>query len=244
MGYWNGEGWTGHKQPLPPAQEATPVSVVVPPKHAVDPVQPSTSAPHSIFAAVKEMASDPGTKANGTAAAGGALIADGVVGFGERRQGLGGAIGTILFGIAWLVFTLTPGMPLNNAEPRAGTIHTQGTVARISIDSKGQCSPVAEFVVDGKTYTVNSGLSEKPCPYIKGSKIDVTYHPSDVTATATIPPTGFFKTFLTFAPWIGILAIVAGAWTFILRAGSIAAGIVLLRKGFRARKALAEDREG
>lgn len=253
MGYWDGNGWTAHKQPLPPAQEAVPVSVQAPtpaqqvPQYATaggpgsQPSQPWS--PEALIGTAKKYMGDPNVRANGTTAAGGALIADGIVGFGEERQGIGGAIGTILFGILWLVLTLGPGMPLNNAEPRAGTLHAQATVVNVQVDAKGNCTPIAELVVAGTPYTVHSSVSQKPCPYMKGEKIDVTYHPDDIAATATIPPSGFFKTFLTFAPWLGVLAIIGGVWTFIKRAGSIAAGIFLLRKGLRARKALKENPE-
>ncbi|WP_422759040.1 DUF2510 domain-containing protein [Paenarthrobacter sp. C1] len=250
MGYWDGNGWTAHKQPLPPTQEAVPVAAQVP---AV--AQPAEQyagtggqsshpwAPEAFVGTAKKYMGDPNVRANGTTAAGGALIADGVVGFGEQRQGIGGAIGTIVFGVIWLILCLTPGMPLHNAEPRAGTLHAQATVVNVQVDAKGNCSPVAELVVDGTSYAVHSNVSEKPCPYMKGEKIDVTYHPADIQATATIPPSGFFKTFLTFAPWIGVLVIAGGVWTFIKRAGSIAAGIFLLRKGLLARKALKDKPE-
>ena len=249
MGYWDGNGWTAHKQPMPPAQEAVPVAVQAPAQQVPQfspaggqPAQPW--APESLIGTAKKYIGDPNVQATGTAAAGGALIADGIVGFGEKRQGLGGAIGTIIFGIVWLVMTMTPGMPFSNPEPRAGSVHAQATVTNVQVNSKGNCSPVAELTVGGTAYTVRSNVSQSPCPYMKGEKVEVTYHPTDPAATAAFTPSGFYKTFLTFAPWIGVLVIAGGVWTFIKRAGSIAAGIFLLRKGLRARKAQKGNPEG
>ncbi|WP_312875830.1 DUF2510 domain-containing protein [Arthrobacter terrae] len=247
MGYWDGNGWTGHKQPLPPAQEAVPVSVHAPeaaqtvPQYAAA-ANPGAQAsrpwsPEALIGTARRYVGDPGVRAGGTAAAGGALIADGVVGFGQNRQGLKGAIGTIIFGVVWLFLSLTPGMPLHNEVPRAGTIHTQATVTNVQVNDKGNCTPVAELVVDGKSYVVRSSVSQSPCPYMKGEKIDVTYYPDDVAATAAIPPSGFFKVFLTFAPWIGVLAVIGGVWTLIKRTAEIGGGIFLLRKGLLDRRA-------
>jgi hypothetical protein len=245
MGYWDGNGWTAHKQPLPPAQEAVPVSVQAPtpaqqvPQYATAGGPGSQPwAPESLIGTARKFMGDPSVRANGTTAAGGALIADGIVGFGEKRQGLGGAIGTIIFGIIWVILTMTPGMPFSNPEPRAGSVHTQATVTNVQVGTKGGCSPIAELVVDGTSYTVRSNVSESPCPYMKGEKLDVTYHPTDPAATAAFTPTGFYKTFLTLAPWIGVLVIIGGAWTLIKRLAAIGGGIFLLRKGLRDRKAM------
>ena len=245
MGYWDGNGWTAHKQPLPPAQEAVPVSVQAPEpslqmQGAAGQSAPASSQwlPDNLVESVKRTVLNKENQALGATAAGGALIADGIVGFGEKRQGLGGAIGTIIFGIIWLIMTMTPGMPFSNPEPRAGSVHAQATITNVQVNAKGGCSPVAELVVDGTSYTVRSSMSESPCPYMKGEKADVTYHPTDPAATATFTPSGFFKTFLTFAPWIGVLVIIGGAWTLIKRLAAIGGGIFLLRKGLRDRKAM------
>jgi hypothetical protein len=253
MGYWDGALWTPHRQPLPPTPHAAPVSVQLPVQLPVQPPAPGLAgagapaspwSPQNLLGTAKQYLGDPKVQANGKAVAGGALIADGVIGFGERRQGLSGAIGTIIFAIVWLILTLGPGMPLNNAEPRAGTVHASATVVSVRTDSKGSCTPVAELRVNGTPYSIRSSMSEKPCPYMKGDLIDVTYHPDDIRATAAIAPSNGFKIFLAFAPWIGVLALIGGIWTFIKRAGSIVAGVVLLTKGLRGRRALKQtDRE-
>lgn len=239
MGYWDGSGWTPHKQPLPPAQETAPVAVQAPAPQAAAPAG-SQWSPENLVESVKRTVLNKENQALGTTAAGGALIADGIVGFGENRKGLGGAIGTIIFAIIWLVVTMVPGMPLHNTEPRAGTLHAQGTVIAVDVSSKGNCSPVAQLLVDGRAYTIHSGVSQSPCPYAKGDKIDLTYHPDDVAATAAIPPSGAFKLFLTFAPWIGVLVLLGGVWTLIKRLAEIGGGIFLLRKGLQDRRALKE----
>jgi hypothetical protein len=240
MGYWDGNFWTPHRQPLPPVEDAAPVTVqppVLQPLPVPD-TRPGGWSPQSLLGTAKDLLADPKVRANGKTAAGGALIADGVVGFGERRQGLGGALGTIAFAIVWLVLTLGPGMPLNNAEPRSGTVHAQGTVVSVRTDSKGSCTPVAELRVDGHPYSIRSSMSEKPCPYVKGDRIDVTYHPDNIQGTAAVAPSGPFKLFLAFAPWIGWIALIGGIWTFIKRAGSIVAGVMLLVRGLKDRRAL------
>ena len=73
-----------------------------------------------------------------------------------------------------------------------------GTVARLQFSGASRrCSPVAEFVVDGKTYQAFSSAQDKPCPYEVGQPIAVAYDPAS-PSSAGIPAIGIGR----FVPMI------------------------------------------
>jgi hypothetical protein len=82
-------------------------------------------------------------------------------------------IGAVL--ILTALFVLEP-LGLRSA-PAAGAITTAGAVVATPTDSDGACSPVAEYTVDGTTYSIESVNATGPCPYAIGDELEISYHP-------------------------------------------------------------------
>lgn len=247
MDYWDGQAWAGSKCPVPsvtPAPTGDPLNVPAPTASPLPLGLPGSSSnspnawtPEKIIEQVKEVASDKRNQATGMQAGGGALIADGIVGFGEKRAGIFGALSTILFGIVWLVVSnfIFGGQGIKDYEAETtGTVVSMTT--ETSRDSDGDvttyCVPNAEFNVDGKQYTATP--SEKimlsPCPWHISEKVDVYYDKLN-PVNARISTENETKMFRILFMGTGILVLLAGVGTFIKRALSIGAGIWLWRKG-------------
>jgi hypothetical protein len=229
MRYWDGNVWTPHVQPLPPAADAQPVT----------PRWPTLNDRLSGYwaQATRYAATDAG-KGTGTAVAGGALLADGVIGLG-RRQGIAGAVGGMLFGAAFVAVSLLGLKPLilDPATTHAGEATTQGTVVdqhAYLADEGRMCSPEASFVVAGTTYTAATSGASSTCPAL-GSHVTVIYRTAD-PADARVAPERWLQVLGWAFPVVGVLILVSSLWTFVVRAGEISVGGVLLFRGLRARR--------
>jgi hypothetical protein len=266
--YWDGAGWTDQYRPLPDDEEAPPTDytqAAAPlshqyqqpaPGYQQQPFQQQNSdwSPANIIETVKTAALDKNNQAIGTQAAGGALIADGIIGFGEKRAGIFGAIGTIIFGIVWIVVTSMMLDPFAaSSEIKAGEVKVAAQVSEVkwnesksssSKKSSPSCAPIATFNVDGTTYTATSNSYTSPCPWDKGETIDVIYNKDQIAASARVDDSKTMELFTFIFPAAGFLVIAGGVWTFIKRAGSIGAGIYLFRRGKKNREALKGQNTG
>lgn len=255
MGRWTGTGWSGEEQPLPPTPSSQPIlpdaPVGQPISYGGHPSQPfpvpgqfgpqsGAWTPSSIIETVKREAQNPNSQATGKQALGGAMIADGIVGFGEKRSGIFGAVGTIIFGIVWLLFTtfLLGGLTEGN-KLKPGETTSQGKVIELNVSestSKGKtsrmCSPVVEFTVNGAKHTASTNGSTSPCPWRVGQDAKVLYDPKSVDASSRVPMDGKgMDMFTKIFPLAGWLIIAGGVWTLLVRLGTIGAGIYFWRKG-------------
>lgn len=180
-------------------------------------------------------------RSTGAAAVGGAMVADGVVGFGRNREGIGGAVKMMLFGLVFfaLGMLLVKPMLIDAGTVGAGEAKTVGTVTERneSRDDDGDrlCSPDATFTVDGTSYTVSAGFRSSACPSVGGS-VEVIY---DVArpADARVAPDQAFRLLGWVFPLAGVLIFLGGLWTFVVRAGQIGVGGALLLRGLRRRAA-------
>lgn len=248
MDYWDGAQWSGNVRPVPPTQppapspDSQPISVPESNPQSLPCPTENPWAPENIIEQVKDVASDKRNQATGMQAGGGALIADGVIGFGEKRAGIFGAIGTIFFGVFWLAITsfFFSGTGMQDHEAK-----TSGTVQSVRYeetrDSDGdwetRCYPEAFFVVDGERYTATPDVSISPCPWNEGETVDVFYDKSE-PSDAHISTVEETKIFRIIFPAVGVFIILAGIGTFIKRAASIGAGIWLWRKGTEKKEKL------
>ena len=181
---------------------------------------------------------DPHTAGQVRRTVGGVLIADGLTGLenpfddNKTRPGLFGALGAVLFGVVLLV-----GVPLlfglftpdTNSET-TGTITTVNT----GTGSKGGavCSLIAEFTVNGQTYSAPSpGSSSTACNKRPGDTVTVLYDSADPSRATVDEPV------LNVLRWVfggvGVLVIITGLITTVIRAASIVVGVSLWRSGSR-----------
>ncbi|MBB2923170.1 DUF3592 domain-containing protein [Cellulomonas cellasea] len=187
---------------------------------------------------------DPRAAGTTEAMAGGALLADGVLGVGSRRQGIGGAVKTAVMGLVFLVIGLGALHLVGQDDAGPGDVTTQGTVVdqqwhtnhSSTGGSRRTCSPAAEFTVDGQVHTAVSNGSSGSCPAI-GTRVTVVYDPADPGATGRLPAPATVVLLLWLFPVAGAVMLLTGIGTFVARAASIGAGVALLTDGLRRRRA-------
>jgi len=198
----------------------------------------------------KAAAANPAYRGLAEELGGAALAADGVVGFGPNRQGIGGAIKGMLVGLIFVAVGLgLIGYIASQGTVSAGEKEVSATVTGLgtstSTDSNGStstsCAPDASFIVAGNSYTATTGVSTSPCSYSVGQSVKVIYDVADPT-TAHVAMSSPALLFLWLFPIIGGLAFFGSLWTFIKRAGSIAGGIALVVDGRRRRREAAAAR--
>jgi hypothetical protein len=192
---------------------------------------------HSTMDVIKRNSHDPYIKGRAMEVAGGALVADGLIGLenplsGKRkRAGIFGAFMLIVFGVVWVAISL--GIA-GSTKPYAGGETTTGTVTAInrgvSSGSNGStsCSATVAYEVNGTRYEVGTSYSSSDlCSRSVGSTVDVSYRPDAPDAGRPLFPQGFLKWF----PPIGYFVIVVGVFTFFLRLAELSVGAWLFFKG-------------
>jgi hypothetical protein len=179
-------------------------------------------------------------------AAGGALVAEGLLGLdglgGARRPGILGALKGVGFGLLFAAIALgialfTTPREIPNAVSATGTV-TEVTTSSSSSGSR-TCGIRAEYVVDGTTYTVGTGYSSSSlCSTSRGSLVDVRYDPAD-PANSEIPESVGMR----LIPWglfgLGILITVVSAVRVVMRAAALGTGGWLLWRGLRGARSQA-----
>ncbi|MDM7855170.1 DUF2510 domain-containing protein [Cellulomonas alba] len=193
-----------------------------------------------VLGQVRQYAGTDEGRATGTAAVGGALVADGVIGIGRNRQGIGGALSGMVFGALFVLISMVVIRPiaLEPGSTHPGEASIQGTVvdqhSHVGDDGR-MCSPEAQFVVGGQVYSAGSNGSSSTCPAV-GTHVKVIYNLAN-PADARIAPEKMLQMIFWVFAGAGGLVFVLSLWTFIVRAGEISVGGFLLFKGLRARRA-------
>lgn len=131
------------------------------------------------------------------------------------------AVSLMLFGLLWLAMSALPvsatlGPVFSNDPVAEGTVvdvRISESYKRNSSSSSRTCSPVAEFTVDGKTYTASSNVFTSPCRWNTGQMVEVSYK-ADNPADARVKSGGFNMLILVF-PLIGLAVIGFGVRTAI-----------------------------
>lgn len=199
--YWDGAAWTNHlRVPEPVAPQFPPPQVAAPqyaapqfvPQQAAAPVQPTQPErpnPYGNPFAAAATSDNPfaayASSLTNNQVAGGVDVLSGA--FGNNRQsGIGGAIALLAVGIvALLASGFVTGLLDSASTPAAGSVSATGHIVSFDMNDGG-CSPVVEFTADGQTYTVNSMVSQQPCPFSLGDAAELTYLPSSPASTAKL----------------------------------------------------------
>jgi hypothetical protein len=140
-------------------------------------------------------------------------------------KGMAAAVIIILLGIAAMMFFSL------QSTVGAGEAKTNAIVVSLGSTSGNGCTPIARFAVAGKSYTANSSSSISPCPIGLGESVNVVYSASDPASAARIEVGSSLAQYLWPIPIVGGLVFVGALITFIVRAGSIIAGVTILREG-------------
>ena len=180
--------------------------------------------------------------------AGGALIADGIVGFGKNRQGILGSLIGIVVGIGVAVVFggfLAPQWAADSeiSDP-VSTVATVVSVERfdseivdddgVSRSGAGSCSVVLDYTtVEGEQVRSGTPFSSSAlCAYSPGQEVTIRYDPESVSRFQGLDSTG--EQLMAWFPWLfvgaGVLIAVSSFWTFLLRATQIGGGIYLINR--------------
>jgi hypothetical protein len=143
----------------------------------------------------------------------------------SAARGMGIALLAILIGIGAMVFFSTQSL----AGP--GELKTTGIVTSLGPTAGNSCTPIARFAAGGQSLTANASAALTPCPVGLGQDVDVIYSASDPASSARIQLGSSITQYLWVVPVLGLLFFIGSLITFVVRAGSIAAGIRLLRAG-------------
>jgi hypothetical protein len=177
--------------------------------------------------------------------AGGALIADGLIGFGKNRQGIVGSLVGIVVGVALAIgvgVVLAPAMleqsSINTPVPTQATVLqvdrlvSQADPTDRTSSSTISCAVVLEYSTsEGQTVQAGTPYSSSSlCSFVVGQTVAVSYDAANVGKFQGLDPTA--EAIQGWFPYlfIGVGAIIAltSAWTFLLRATQIGGGIYLI----------------
>lgn len=226
--WWDGSAWTDNEKPAPVAKENTPA----PPSGK--PVEAAPKSKTSKRAVVTDMVG-----AAGLTAAGAALAADGAIGLGGKRKGFKGLGKYFVIGSIFIIFGFfaVAGGAIN-AMSGVDRVTAVGTVTKLMEGTANQCIPTAEFEVNSKVYEVRAEDFAK-CTWQVGDLIDVSYEKgtdgvnAEIGEATTNGSTIFGGVIMGF---IGFFVLAIGLIKLVLRAGSVAGGLLLMREGFRMGK--------
>jgi hypothetical protein len=244
--YYDGVQWVG-------SPVAAPQSVPMPQPGSVWNSGGGEGLIDGLIGRAKEFAADEKNQGTAMAVAGGAAIADGVVGIG-RRPGIGSAITSIIFGIVFaLIGWNITGMfasAMDVAEKRANERETQVQIVEMSYDTDGYCQP--NVSVEETIVSLPLPVKSQPCEFAVGETVGVYYapgFPSSVrlsTASADEmkqSAAGMIDLFRWVFVGAGVLLAIGGVFQLLMKLGVIAGGSVLLVLGLRKRKTAQEARE-
>lgn len=179
--------------------------------------------------------------------AGGALIADGLIGFGKNRQGIFGSLVGIFVGIGVALGVgvfLAPAMLEQSSI--ATPVPTQATVLQVdrlvsqadptdrSSSSSVSCAVVLGYSTsEGQSVEAATPYSSSSlCSFVVGQTVAITYDATNVGRFQGLDPTG--ETVQGWFPYIfigvGVIIALSSAWTFLLRATQIGGGIYLINR--------------
>lgn len=246
VAYYDGTQWVGGPVPAPSQM------VPAPPAEPAQPVAEATSLGTVLTDLVEKaggVARDKEHQGTAMAAAGGAVLADSVVGL-RKNGGIGGAITTIVFGV---LFALGTGMfldsfaPLSAPQPRAGEITTSEVIVGhdYTTGESSYCIPLV--ILDGNVQQAKPSVYVSPCPTQEGQQIEVQHIPGKEGSArvAGDAATGVLGGFRLMFVGAGVLVAVGGVFSLLKRLGLAAGGGWLLWKGLqRRRDARAAKRAG
>lgn len=193
-------------------------------------------------AVLASRSSNPYLRGRAAQLAGGALIADGLVGLENPLDGQktrGGILSGIPFILVGVLFSWLLGGMITSVEPYPDGHIVQGTVVAVerstSTDSKGRtstsCFARVQVVVGNESSTVTTGYGSSSQCDMEGSTVDVSVRGSDsASGRVLIPGDHTLFSVLRYGVWA---VIALGVWVFLTRLASIIVGVVLFLRGRR-----------
>jgi hypothetical protein len=145
-------------------------------------------------------------------------------------RAMGIAILVILVGIGAMAFFSAQNLA------GAGEARAVGIVTSFGSTAGDSCTPIARFAVKGRSFTASSNTAISPCPLGLGQDVNVIYSAADPASAAHIQLGSSFTQYLWLVPLGGVLVFLASLVAFVVRAGSIPAGIGLIRGGGKRSK--------
>lgn len=203
---------------------------------------------------VADLAADQYVQGKAAQLAGGALIADGLIGLEnplDRKHSRLGIFGALIMMVAAGIMVFVGGNVADSTSAYPDGVMIEGRVTAVSrqvrTDKDGnqetQCTAQVTYTVDGQQYQVASAYSSSEFCSSEGSTVEVSYRPSApgggrvITSSSRIAELAF--------RWLPRVFLVLGAVLFVLRLGSILAGVWLVVWGRRrAREAPPSDTTG
>jgi hypothetical protein len=143
----------------------------------------------------------------------------------SAARGMAIAVLLILVGIGAVAFFSTQSL----AGP--GELETTGIVTSLGSTTDNSCTPIARFAAEGKSLTADANTAVTPCPVGLGQDVNVIYSAANPASSARIQLGSPLTQYLWVVPVLGFLFFLSALTTFVVRAGSIASGIRLLRQG-------------
>jgi hypothetical protein len=145
-------------------------------------------------------------------------------------RAMGIAILVILVGVGAMAFFSAQNVA------RAGEASAVGIVTSFGSTAGDSCTPIARFAVKGRSFTASSNTAISPCPVGLGQDVGVIYSAADPASAAHIQLGSSFAPYLWLIPLGGALLFLASLIAFVVSAGSIPAGIGLMRDGGKRSK--------
>jgi hypothetical protein len=143
----------------------------------------------------------------------------------SAARAMGIAVLVVLIGVAAIAFFSTQSL----AGP--GELKTTGIVTSLGSTTGNSCTPIARFAVEGESLTADANVAITPCPVGLGQDVDVIYSAANPASGARVQFGSSITQYLWVFPVLGFLLFLGALTTFVVRAGSIASGIRVLRNG-------------
>ena len=143
------------------------------------------------------------------------------------------AVRGMLIGLAIVIVGLVAmGLVSANIFGGAGEAKASGIVTSLGSTANNACAPIARFAVTGKSYTAGAA-AVSPCPVGLGQTVDIFYSSANPGADARIAIGTGITQYLWVIPVLGVFLLAISIGLFVVRAGSVAGGIALIRDGKR-----------
>jgi hypothetical protein len=141
------------------------------------------------------------------------------------------AFGGILIGLALMLVGAGLVVVLGLLSPvGAGEAETMGVVTSLG-STGGACAPVARFAGTGGSFSTATPVAMSPCPVELGQSVGVVYNTTIPASSGRILVPGLVQQYAWVVPVLGTVVFLASIVIFIIRAGSLGAGIAVIRGG-------------
>ena len=151
----------------------------------------------------------------------------------RKRKVLVGAARGMLAGLAIILIGAAVMFFVGQQSSAAvGQTQTLGIITALG-SSGASCSPTARFAAGSESYTAGTGSAVSPCQFQLGQSVSVVYSPGNPKSSGRIVVPDLLQVYSWIAPVIGVVVLVVSVLVFVFGAGSIAAGLAIMRDGRR-----------